>query len=92
MKKFKNLPLKSNDCMEISSPTAEPNDILWEYDGLHSAYQGECEEILLEMQRIFYEDLRAEPTRKGELWLLLYKSDYNLLITRGGGENALQCK
>ncbi|KAL9453943.1 hypothetical protein AB3S75_009532 [Citrus x aurantiifolia] len=64
LKKFKNLPLKSNDCMEILSPTAEPNDILWEYDGLHSAYQGECEEILLEMQRIFYEDLRAGPTRK----------------------------
>ncbi|GAY56195.1 hypothetical protein CUMW_170010 [Citrus unshiu] len=64
LKKFKNLPLKPNDCMEVSSPTAEPNDILWEYDGLHSTYQGECEEILLEMQRIFYEDLRAEPTRK----------------------------
>jgi hypothetical protein len=39
--------------------------MLWEYDGLHDAYQGECEEILLEMQKIFYEDLRDETTREG---------------------------
>ncbi|CAH9121142.1 unnamed protein product [Cuscuta epithymum] len=34
------------------------DEMIWEYDGLHTAYQGECEEILLEMQRIFYEDVR----------------------------------
>ncbi|KAG4139557.1 hypothetical protein ERO13_D07G201100v2 [Gossypium hirsutum] len=39
-------------------------DELWEYSGLQDAYQGECEEILLEMQRIFYEDLRREPAEK----------------------------
>ncbi|XP_074316725.1 uncharacterized protein LOC141652986 [Silene latifolia] len=31
-------------------------DMLWEYNGLHTADQEECEEILLEMQKIFYED------------------------------------
>lgn len=42
------------------------NDVLWEYDDLKTAYQGDCEDILLEMQTIFYEDLSREPTRKGE--------------------------
>ncbi|KAK3039850.1 hypothetical protein RJ639_028243 [Escallonia herrerae] len=40
------------------------DDELWEYDGLQAAYQGECEEILLEMQRIFYEDIKKEPTSR----------------------------
>ncbi|GAB4841565.1 hypothetical protein Ancab_022279 [Ancistrocladus abbreviatus] len=46
--------------IEIPSYVPEKDDELWEYDGLHSAYQGECEDILLEMQRIFYEDLKEE--------------------------------
>ncbi|KAJ0054089.1 hypothetical protein Pint_03159 [Pistacia integerrima] len=62
LKKFKDL--SSNDSFKSSAPTTGTDDTLWEYDGLHSAYQGECEEILIEMQRIFYEDLRAEPTTK----------------------------
>ncbi|KAK6163920.1 hypothetical protein DH2020_000784 [Rehmannia glutinosa] len=41
------------------------DDMIWEYDGLHTAYQGDCEEMLLEMQRIFYEDLRTEENIKG---------------------------
>ncbi|XP_057968623.1 uncharacterized protein LOC131158074 isoform X2 [Malania oleifera] len=49
--------------LDISTSTAKDYDKLWEYDGVHSAYQGECEEIILEMQKIFYEDLRAEATR-----------------------------
>ncbi|KAJ4849848.1 hypothetical protein Tsubulata_040810 [Turnera subulata] len=53
-----------NDGPKVSDPAAEANDLLWEYDGLHDAYQGDCEEILLEMQRIFYEDLRAQPDAK----------------------------
>ncbi|XP_030961187.1 uncharacterized protein LOC115982663 isoform X3 [Quercus lobata] len=53
-----------NDCSKSPASALEANDVLWEYDGLHNVYQGECEEILLEMQRIFYEDYRAEPTRK----------------------------
>lgn len=57
-----------NDFLKSPASAPEANDVLWEYDGLHSVYQGECEEILLEMQRIFYVDYRAEPTRKGETW------------------------
>ncbi|KAL8170272.1 hypothetical protein V2J09_022076 [Rumex salicifolius] len=48
------------------------DDMLWEYDGLHTAYQGDCEDILLEMQRIFYEDLKTDPrgreTENSEAW------------------------
>ncbi|XP_021907354.1 uncharacterized protein LOC110821731 isoform X2 [Carica papaya] len=62
LKKIKDSSLA--ECLEISTSTPHTDDMLWEYDGLHSAHEGECEEILLEMQRIFYEDLGAEPTRK----------------------------
>ena len=55
----------------LTSGSAEVDDALWQYDGLHTAYQGECEEILLEMQMIFYEDLRAEPIARGQTGLLL---------------------
>lgn len=47
------------------------DDAIWEYNGLHEAYQGDCEEMLLEMQRIFYEDLRMEETKEqvsNETW------------------------
>lgn len=47
-----------------SAPEAE--DVLWEYDGLQDAYEGEGEEILLEMQRIFYEDLNVDLRQKGD--------------------------
>lgn len=53
---------------------SETNDLLWEYDGLHAACQEEREEILLEMQRIFYDDLRLDQTRGGDLWVSLMKS------------------
>ncbi|XP_010532938.1 PREDICTED: uncharacterized protein LOC104808823 [Tarenaya hassleriana] len=46
-----------------SSP--ESDDILWEYEGISDAYEGDSEEILLEMQRIFYEDLVPETTTTG---------------------------
>lgn len=62
LKKIKDSSLDDN--LKIPTSAPEANDMLWEYDGLHQAYQGECEDILLEMQRIFYEDLRVEPTRK----------------------------
>ncbi|KAK7409750.1 hypothetical protein VNO78_00038 [Psophocarpus tetragonolobus] len=35
------------------------DEVLWEYEG--PPYQGECQDILLEMQRIFYEDLKSQP-------------------------------
>ncbi|XVE72620.1 hypothetical protein DITRI_Ditri11bG0052700 [Diplodiscus trichospermus] len=53
-----------NYCLESSNPVSKATDELWEYNGLQDAHQGECEEILLEMQRIFYEDLRTEPAAK----------------------------
>ncbi|XP_021300646.1 uncharacterized protein LOC110429083 [Herrania umbratica] len=62
LKKIKDSSL--SDCLEISNSVPKATDELWEYSGLQDAYQGECEEVLLEMQRIFYEDLRTEPARK----------------------------
>lgn len=53
------------DSLKTVHGAHEQADMLWEYDGLHNAYQGDCEEILLEMQRIFYEDLDSEQNRKG---------------------------
>ncbi|XP_028234474.1 uncharacterized protein LOC114414410 isoform X2 [Glycine soja] len=35
------------------------DELLWEYEGPH---QGECQDILLEMQRIFYQDLNSQST------------------------------
>ena len=51
--------------MESSNSVSKATDELWEYNGLRDAHQGECEEILLEMQRIFYKDLRTDPAGKG---------------------------
>ncbi|GKA92050.1 RPA-interacting protein B [Tanacetum coccineum] len=63
LKKMKETPMKS--CSETLSADAETSDdMIWEYDGIHEAYQGECEEILLEMQKIFYEDLENEQIGK----------------------------
>lgn len=45
--------------------SSDTDDMIWEYDGLHTAYKGDCEEILIEMQRIFYEDLGREESREG---------------------------
>ncbi|KAH7534021.1 hypothetical protein FEM48_Zijuj04G0193500 [Ziziphus jujuba var. spinosa] len=67
---LKKLDSPLNDSLKMSTFDSDINDILWEYDGLHDAYKGECEEILLEMQRIFYEDLRAESTKTREFILL----------------------
>lgn len=53
----------SIECFKTSVSGRE-TDALWEYDGLHAAYEGECEEMLLEMQRIFYEDLEKEQIGK----------------------------
>lgn len=40
------------------------DELLWDYDGppdTDSTYKGECQDILLEMQRIFYQDLNSQP-------------------------------
>lgn len=62
LEKIKESSLDEN--VRSSTSVPEANDMLWEYDGLTNVYQGDCEEILLEMQRIFYEDLTIHPTRK----------------------------
>ncbi|KAL2935670.1 RPA-interacting protein B [Bienertia sinuspersici] len=49
---------------EVPSSLSKEDDDLWEYDGLHTADRAECEEILLEMQRLFYEDIRLELNQK----------------------------
>ncbi|KAE9603462.1 putative RPA-interacting protein [Lupinus albus] len=53
-----------DNSLNVSISDCEMDDLLWEYDGLHSTYQGECEEIMLEMQRIFYEDLKSKSVIK----------------------------
>ncbi|XP_059305092.1 uncharacterized protein LOC132056769 [Lycium ferocissimum] len=53
-----------SESFDNSKFSLAPDDTVWEYNGLHEAYQGDCEEMLLEMQRIFYEDLRMEETKE----------------------------
>ncbi|KAF8092046.1 hypothetical protein N665_0426s0004 [Sinapis alba] len=43
----------------------DSHDILWEYEGPESAYEGDSEEILLEMQHMFYNDLISETAING---------------------------
>ncbi|CAA2960963.1 Hypothetical predicted protein [Olea europaea subsp. europaea] len=62
LRKIKDSSL-SSDCGVPTFGTAS-DDMIWEYDGLHTDYQGSCEELLFEMQRIFYEDLRTEESLK----------------------------
>ncbi|KAF7836752.1 RPA-interacting protein isoform X2 [Senna tora] len=54
-----------HNMIKVPTSDSEFDDLLWEYNGVHNTYEGECEEILLEMQRIFYEDLKVEPTIEG---------------------------
>ena len=65
--------IKGSSLDESSAPTccSATDDMIWEYDGLQTAYAGDCEEILLEMQRIFYEDLGQGEIRKGLIPSLL---------------------
>ncbi|CAA0825975.1 Unknown protein [Striga hermonthica] len=51
------------------------DDMIWEYDGLHTACQGDCEEILLEMQRIFYEDLKTKESRKEPDFIITWEDE-----------------
>lgn len=73
LKKLKNSSSDNNTKTSTSIPDID--DALWEYDGLHDAYQGECEEILIEMQRIFYDDLRTESARKGKMFIIISNID-----------------
>ncbi|KAL8261940.1 hypothetical protein R6Q59_025989 [Mikania micrantha] len=80
LRKIKGSPMEN--CSESS------DDMLWEYDGLHAAYQGDCEEILLEMQKIFYEDLKSEQIGK-ELdgFIKLWEDEEDEYLARAVFEN-----
>ncbi|XP_026432752.1 uncharacterized protein LOC113330107 isoform X2 [Papaver somniferum] len=57
----------SDNCTRdtLTSDDAMLDDAIWEYDGncTTKATESECEEIMIEMQRIFYDDLRVQQSR-----------------------------
>ncbi|KAG5033598.1 hypothetical protein JHK87_008508 [Glycine soja] len=61
------------------------DEMLWEYEGPpDTTYQGECQDILLEMQRIFYQDLNSQSPIQGKLLphLILYLGANNSYLAR----------
>ncbi|KAJ6841340.1 uncharacterized protein M6B38_306955 [Iris pallida] len=64
-----------SDCQNHSA--SDSDDILWEYDGLpaDNSVENESEELLIEMERILYEDLREEMIRR-ELEFYEEEDDY----------------
>ncbi|VVB01383.1 unnamed protein product [Arabis nemorensis] len=56
---------KIEDSSRNFSVTPDSDDILWEYEGVKYDYEGDSEEILLEMQQMFYKDLLSETTVDG---------------------------
>lgn len=50
------------------------DDLLWEYDGLHedNSIEIESEAILIEMERLLYEELREEMIRRGKSCSLFF--------------------
>ncbi|XP_010679037.1 uncharacterized protein LOC104894487 isoform X2 [Beta vulgaris subsp. vulgaris] len=77
LKKIKN---QYSDSSEFPSSLSGEDDVLWEYDGTQTANKGECEEILLEMQRIFYEDIRLELSEKGMLHPLAKEAEESIIL------------
>lgn len=67
LNKIKN---QHSDASEVQTSLSGDDDILWEYDSHRTDDKAECEEILLEMQRIFYEDISLELSQKGKLYPL----------------------
>ncbi|RWR81474.1 RPA-interacting protein isoform X1 [Cinnamomum micranthum f. kanehirae] len=66
-----------SDCLEIS--TSDADDSLWNYDGPHIASEStlsEGEELMIEMEKALYEDLKAEAIRR----VYLHSLDYPTLI------------
>lgn len=87
LKKIKDSSI--SDCLDIPTSDPKSDDLLWEYNGLQDAYEGDCEEMLLQMQRIFYEDLRAESTRTGNISLFLYMQSGRDSWFSGSADNNL---
>ncbi|XP_020679118.1 uncharacterized protein LOC110097200 isoform X2 [Dendrobium catenatum] len=69
LEKIKVSPLGDGNCISNS----ENDDILWEYDQLCSEI--ESEDLMMEMERILYRDLREEKIRR-ELELIEEEDDY----------------
>jgi hypothetical protein len=59
-------------------------DVIWEYQGPQAAKPAamESEDILLEMERLLYEDLREELIRKGTILITSanFSSMFSLLL------------
>ncbi|GMH27959.1 hypothetical protein Nepgr_029802 [Nepenthes gracilis] len=72
----------SSGDLEVASSISVTNDDLWEYNGLHTAYHSECEEILLEMQRIFYEDMKAEATGREHESCVIWEDEEDEYLAR----------
>lgn len=54
---------QSSTCGSQRISVTKSNDVLWEYDGLHmdsNSSEIESEELMMEMERLLYEDLREE--------------------------------
>lgn len=73
LQKIKQSPLA--DCQEMS--VSKTDDLLWEYDGLHAdnSIEIESEDVLIEMERLLYEELREEMIRR-ELEVYEEDDDY----------------
>ncbi|KAL1189412.1 hypothetical protein V5N11_012164 [Cardamine amara subsp. amara] len=87
----------------LSGNPRDSDDILWEYEGLNGVYEGDSEEILLEMQQIFYKDLISETTSVNESYVGIEtwedeEDDYlaalvsqNMLLNSEQEENQIWC-
>ncbi|KAL9243079.1 hypothetical protein vseg_017009 [Gypsophila vaccaria] len=69
------LKKQESDVPDVTKSLSVEDDMLWEYDGLHTADQEECEEILLEMQRIFYEDTSLEENQREAEKFLMFEDE-----------------
>lgn len=74
LQKIKQSPLA--DCQEML--VSKNDDLLWEYDGLHAgnSIEIESEDVLIEMERLLYKELREETIRRE---LEVYEDDDDYL-------------
>lgn len=58
--------------LSVSGKQEKEIDVIWEYDGppVVNTTETESEELLLEMERLLYEDLREELIRRGSICVL----------------------
>lgn len=86
LRRIQETPMRS--CSALNPDPETSDDIIWEYNGLHSAYQGDCEEILLEMQKIFYEDLQKEQIGEvSDSYIKVWEDEEDEYLARAVFEN-----